>query len=654
MEISIENYKNIKNLQLDIEEGKVNFIYGISGSGKSSIIEAITEPDEQNTSFGLAKGEKMSIIPILNEEDYSIYNNKNKMLFLESQNNSEIYRVIFSQDNELEKLYKSLMKHFVNLSKYRPMVNNCLENIIQLKKELGMRSNSNKIDGKNNITKLEEEINNDNFKINYNFIKKHGIEYLEWLKKGVNFKLYKEGKCPFCTKKLTNARNSIINNVIELTPENYNAITSSNAYMNIFKITPPNYTSKRDINRVKKSIKEVLNVECELKNINNIIDEFGTSNIRIENLKNIKISSQLKNMMPEFSKAINDYNLALPEIKMSARKFVKYTERIVKKNLSLLNSYLELLGIPYEFVIEGYDTNNNQIDTILKHKDNILSTDNRRSLSYGETNIIALLLFILSVDKKYIIIDDPASSYDENRKNIIYNLLIDNIKNKTCIVLSHSQSFIKNAIINRKNNNNTNRIGNLYYLQFINRENSIVKILDEDLDNMNNHILGYIEGQKMSYFQKIINFRILCELTNSKKDKNNKLIYGYLSAILHLNSREKVYSIIADSNSTEEGILDQIKKKYKIELEPMPEKIEHDFDYNKLSIFEKVAYARENLNKRTTKYKILKRYSKDVLSEIVHLNNQSIYTLNPYKYNIYPQNVIDIVNDIGILTKTEK
>lgn len=42
MKINIKNYKNIENLTLDIEDNKINHIFGISGSGKSSIAQALS------------------------------------------------------------------------------------------------------------------------------------------------------------------------------------------------------------------------------------------------------------------------------------------------------------------------------------------------------------------------------------------------------------------------------------------------------------------------------------------------------------------------------------------------------------------------------------------------------------------------------------
>ena len=56
MEILIQNFANIKKLNFEIENSKLNFIYGISGSGKSSISKALTiETDKINEykTFGI-------------------------------------------------------------------------------------------------------------------------------------------------------------------------------------------------------------------------------------------------------------------------------------------------------------------------------------------------------------------------------------------------------------------------------------------------------------------------------------------------------------------------------------------------------------------------------------------------------------------------
>lgn len=49
MKIKISGYKNIENLEMYIDDYKINMLFGMSGSGKSSIAEALQKKDlEEN------------------------------------------------------------------------------------------------------------------------------------------------------------------------------------------------------------------------------------------------------------------------------------------------------------------------------------------------------------------------------------------------------------------------------------------------------------------------------------------------------------------------------------------------------------------------------------------------------------------------------
>lgn len=53
MKLEIRGYKNIEELIYEINEEKLNFIFGISGSGKSSIPCALNDDDLiMNKKFG--------------------------------------------------------------------------------------------------------------------------------------------------------------------------------------------------------------------------------------------------------------------------------------------------------------------------------------------------------------------------------------------------------------------------------------------------------------------------------------------------------------------------------------------------------------------------------------------------------------------------
>ena len=224
-------------------------------------------------------------------------------------------------------------------------------------------------------------------------------------------------------------------------------------------------------------------------------------------------------------------------------------------------------------------------------------------------------------------------------------------------MLSHDQSFIKNAMIDIKQEMSkskkknwqdaalTKNIGRILYVSSNNYCANISNIDLEDYDNLSSHVRNFMLNNDLSYFRKIINLRIFFEEYDRKNDKECKEIYSYLSAIMHYERSKTREAVINGLKSLgEEEILNSIKNKSSISLEPLPEDRFYDFDIDELTQFEKVFYTRESINKNSSDYKELNKYAKDTLSDIVHLNNQTIYTLNPYKYVSYPQNVLDIVD----------
>ena len=661
MEIKLHNYKNIDELNVDFLDNKINFVYGLSGSGKSSICEAIIDDKpEENVKFGTVASEVL-VIPKIDKNSIAIYNGNTKDLLLNEIGSSAVYKIIFNNSGEIDEIYNELNNHFRMLNECRPKMNEFLTDMIKLKKEIGIsRSNATSFpkNKKDRLSCLEKEAESDKYRKNYYFLKRNSVDYLKWIINGSKLPYYYEnGKCPFCHRKLTESKKKRLNEIISLTPENYEALSSSITYQEVFKLDVPNYSSKRSIKKVKKEIEELFEVEIEVKKLLNLFDSLNTSNLDIQGLKKFEVSEMLERQLPELSASINVYNDSLKKIKSLATQMISKTNTLVKNNLKLLNNYLKILGIPYYFQIGKYTKTDKIASTYLVHKDNEVKDNNIKCLSYGEKNIVSLLLFILGTTEENIVIDDPASSFDENRRTIIYRLIMDNLCGKTVIVLSHDQSFIKNAMIDIKQemikskNENwqdaalTKNIGRILYVSSNNYCANISNINLEDYDNLSSHVRNFMLNNDLSYFRKIINLRIFFEEYDRKNDKECKEIYGYLSAIMHYGKLKTREAVINDLKSlSEEEILNLIKNKCSISLEPLPEDRFYDFDIDELTQFEKVFYTRESINKNSSDYKELNKYAKDTLSDIVHLNNQTVYTLNPYKYVSYPQNVLDIVD----------
>ena len=69
----IQNYKNIDELDLKLDERKINFIYGMSGSGKSSIAGAMNGEIKENVvSYGKNIDDTLvDLSPIVVKDSYS-------------------------------------------------------------------------------------------------------------------------------------------------------------------------------------------------------------------------------------------------------------------------------------------------------------------------------------------------------------------------------------------------------------------------------------------------------------------------------------------------------------------------------------------------------------------------------------------------------
>ena len=107
MDLKIKNYKNIEELNLKLDERKINFVYGMSGSGKSSIAIALSgELGENVVSYGKKIEDTLvDLNPIIVKDDYSIFDeNVQKQLLIDRNENNNMYSIIFAKENELEKI----------------------------------------------------------------------------------------------------------------------------------------------------------------------------------------------------------------------------------------------------------------------------------------------------------------------------------------------------------------------------------------------------------------------------------------------------------------------------------------------------------------------------------------------------------------------
>ena len=120
----------------------------------------------------------------------------------------------------------------------------------------------------------------------------------------------------------------------------------------------------------------------------------------------------------------------------------KEISKTIEQHSQDINSFLITAGYHYEVSIKP--TGNDSYQLVLNYTGKSESIDNvKNHLSYGERNAFALVLFMyhtLREDVDLIILDDPISSFDNNKKFAIMNMLFRGSKSfqgKTALMLTH-------------------------------------------------------------------------------------------------------------------------------------------------------------------------------------------------------------------------
>lgn len=650
MNLNIKNYKNIGNLNLDIDDNKVNFIFGISGSGKTSIGQSIYQTAKEDE---VMIGKDISEVKILlnNEnvdtEKVNLYNeNVINNLIVQNSMNTDMYQIIFSNDMsimkkkaEFQDLIKELLKFKDELYQYIGKVDVLIKNFggkLTVKKELSATAK---------VIKFEKAITNTNNKKYVELIKSNGNNYLKWISEGREFKLYKETKtCPFCEQLVSKSRIQTIEELCNLAPKDFEIIFDNTNILKELNISSPDYSNIDDIEKLKERIISKIKLKEEILNIIDVINYYMIENYNPSDISVINTSNEFEKEFPKVIDTIKDINNKIFDIKKKLGELKQITDKTIHDNLKVLNDYIEKFGIPYRFKLNRYNIEEKLADYILYHVGDKTQKHRINGLSYGEKNIISLLLFLMSNKKDIVIIDDPASSYDDYRRKIIFDIIFHLQNKKTFVVLSHDMVFIKYAVFYRQQGDKPNasaklkmfynNTGKIISLENYNELISIKNIDYSDFDTIENQVRNHIKNNKLCYFRKIINLRILTE-ERKNNDSDYEIIYNYLSAIIHKKEKKVILQELKDKGFEEKNIISKIESKLDIKIEEIPEDILFDFNISQLTDFEKIFYYRDDIKDDIVK---------DEFNNIIHMNSSYTISLNPYKYNYFSPYVYNNIN----------
>ena len=122
--------------------------------------------------------------------------------------------------------------------------------------------------------------------------------------------------------------------------------------------------------------------------------------------------------------------------------------------------------------------------------------------------------------------------------------------------------------------------------------------------------------------------------------------WKYSSAVLHHTPKQAVLDLLSESNTDEKTVLTEMEQALgdDVKLEPIPAKYDTPIS-NEMTDFETLVYARELLSESATRghLDIRQQGELEMLTDLVHMNDCMLFTLNPYQYPIWSPELHDLI-----------
>lgn len=700
MEIKIINCNNIKNGIINIEKNKLNIKFGINGTGKSTIAKAIQ--------YKIVNKEKLKdLLP------FSLRNKNPTNLKPEVEIDEEIKSVsIFDEEYVKEFLFKqdelvsNSFEIFIKTPKYIELTENIekqlekIKNVFSSNKELkqsildfeslsksfkttqkGLSDASAISKGLENGNKIENIPSN---LVEYKpFLqnKDKCVSWLDWQIKGNNFSEGYEN-CPYCVS----PNDKTIKEKIKSVSENYDKNVIKNFIVIIKAIEDlGDYFSDASKIALEKILKKTEGLSDEEKTyiitIKGQIDNFlqRLKKLRDISFKNFKDDKKVKEKIEDFiinidelfdklksektNKIVNDFNKSLNytldkigvlQGQINLQKVE--VEKLIKKNEKSINQFLKNAGYKYKVLIEDKDGEPKIRLQHIDFKNNIAEGD--QYLSFGERNAFALVLFMyetLSKNPDLIILDDPISSFDKNKKYAILQMLFredDSFKNKTVLMLTHDIEPIIDSVkaLSHKFENQTNAS----FIEYKKGDLLEKEIKKENILTFLQICENIIKDNDINIILKLIYLRRNFEILNDKGDE-----YQILSDLFHKRTkdeakikRKEIIENLTDENfekkfTNGEAKIKEITSEFEyvkiLEIVNNTEKLKKIYNsiengYEKLQIF-------RIINGEFTKNDDFSDVMKKFINETYHIENDFIHQLNPREYNLIPEFIIEECND---------
>lgn len=689
LNIKLSNCNNIDSGEIALELNKLNIKYGINGTGKSTIARAIQHvventnrlneltPFKNRNKTGEVLLPKVEGLDNINTIKIFDDNYVNQYIFQPNElikNSFDIFIKTPEYDklsSEIEVMIVEIANTFQRddelntvISTFKSFIDGCGKSSTSLAKNGSMfkgLANGNKIDNiPQELSAYQPYLQNKKDALN--------LKWLQWQTSGhVYLDIAKT--CPFCTTSTAQTRTKI-----ERVAQEFDVKSVDNLIkmLNIFEVLIPFFAEETNqtIRKISLNIDALsdehksylFSVKQQVEDMHSKLEALKYLNPT--NLREIdKISDDIKKRKfdwqffshlksPTMEDKITKINASLDKVLVQAGQLQgkiniqkQNIEETIRKYNKEINGFLTCAG--YKYSVDLEKTNDNSFRLILKHNDlDTPVTEVKNCLSFGERNAFALVLFMYSALKDepdLIVLDDPLSSFDDNKQFAILNLLFMGsvcFKNRTVLVLTHEFNFVIDCIYNLKHEIPSSP--NATFLSTEKGQLREIKIEKEDIASVMNITRKNIT-ETTNPLCKCVYLRRYLELFCFGQD--DKLARQLLSNLFK-NRVDPLY--ITDDSSrpmTEDeirkasGIISVYIKEFNycelVELTNNKQEMKNLYsgcncNYEKLHLY-------RIINNENSSSRIVKKY----VNETFHIENDLLFQLNPRKFDIVPQFIID-------------
>jgi len=698
--VYITNCNNIANGHFSIEKGMLNIKYGMNGVGKSTIAKALELLSKEQSltqlkTFGagideeptVTVSEPLGTVLVFNEEFV------NNFVFQESSLITNAFDVFIKTPDydvrraSLDSRLKTLKIDIGNDERVITLRRDIEDFVGKLdlnKSKTGLKTNNNL----KSILKKENLFNIPPLLQCYSpFISDDSISinWIDWKTKGGQFDAKGNGICPYCADKFKptyeEEKKVFLNTYKKADSQNLknmlDLFTRFEKYLDPAKYDEVISCIKKDID--EETIKTLLtsfmlefdyiktqmdkiaqfdsNVfsDVDIKDLDKLLDSMKIQKV----ILNFFSSSLMGEIIDFINTKIEFLQKEVAALKADMGTLRSLMQATIRDRQNDINLFLKSAGIQYEVSID-VDSNGNAVALLQYQKNEETFPVNmiRNHLSWGERNAFALVLFMfyaLSQNPDLIILDDPISSFDINKKYAIIHRLFSKVGNevtksfykKTVLMLTHDFEPIIDFVV-------VGKLPREYVCAtFINNNNGIFseQVIDaeKDIRSVIQELMLHIQDDNLNMVHRVAFLRKYYEHHGIE---NYKDAYDVLSSLIHGRT-------IPTYNDNKTPLPDSVIENGTKEIK----KYITEFDYSRFiqDYFNEASLVSYYFSEKTGSYLKVQLFralmqivpfpemeKEDALikfiNESYHIENDYVYYLDVTKFEIVPSFIIDKID----------